>query len=91
MLALLEENPNRTASFRTVIALIHEGKVTYFEGKIAGSITYHPRGESGFGYDPIFIPDGYLGTFAQLTTDEKNIISHRALAVKKLVNYLRQK
>lgn len=89
VLSLLGNNPNRKARFRTVIALIQDGKTMYFEGKIEGHITRQPRGDSGFGYDPIFVADDYLVTFAQLSADEKNQISHRALAVQKLVDYLR--
>jgi XTP/dITP diphosphohydrolase len=88
VLTLLEHNTNRSACFRTVIALIQDNKTTFFEGKINGDITAHPRGESGFGYDPIFVPENYLTSFAQLNAEEKNRISHRALAVKKLVNHL---
>lgn len=91
VLDLLGNNPHRTASFRTVIALIQGTNPKYFEGKITGKIAYQPQGESGFGYDPIFIPDGYSGSFAQIGSEEKNQISHRALAVKKLVEYLQQK
>ena len=88
VLEKLGENTNRTAHFRTVIALIQGNKTLYFEGRIDGTIATQPRGESGFGYDPIFIPEGYMVSFAQLSSNEKNTISHRALAVKKLVNYL---
>jgi XTP/dITP diphosphohydrolase len=91
VLAMLGENKNRSARFRTVIALIQEDQTTYFEGRINGNITLQPRGASGFGYDPIFVPENYVSTFAQLSAEEKNQISHRALAVKKLVNYLQQK
>ena len=91
VLAMLGENKNRSAKFRTVIALIQGGQTTYFEGRINGNITVQPRGASGFGYDPIFVPENYVSTFAQLSAEEKNQISHRALAVKKLVNYLQQK
>ena len=91
VLKLLEKKTNRSASFRTVIALIKDGQTSSFEGKIEGSIAMQPRGESGFGYDPIFIPTDYLVSFAQLTADEKNSISHRALAVQKLVEYLQKK
>ena len=59
-----------------------------FEGKIEGEIITEKKGESGFGYDPIFVPDGYTQTFAELGNDIKNKISHRALAVKKLINFL---
>ena len=78
----------RTANFRTVIALIENGKIHYFEGKIEGKIATEPKGETGFGYDPVFIPDGYSQSFAELGTEEKNKISHRALAVQKLADYL---
>jgi XTP/dITP diphosphohydrolase len=88
VLSLLGNNPNRKARFRTVIALIQGGKTMCFEGKIEGHITLQPRGDNGFGYDPIFVADDYLVTFAQLSADEKNQISHRALVVQKLVDYL---
>lgn len=88
VLTKLGENENRSARFRTVIALIQGGKTTYFEGRINGNITLQPRGASGFGYDPIFVPENYVSTFAQLSAEEKNQISHRALAVKKLVDHL---
>lgn len=78
----------RTANFRTVIALIENGKIHYFEGKIEGKIATEPKGETGFGYDPVFIPNGYSQSFAELGTEEKNKISHRALAVQKLADYL---
>ncbi|MEI7502309.1 MAG: non-canonical purine NTP diphosphatase [Paludibacter sp.] len=90
VLKLLEHKTNRAACFRTVIALIKNGQTSCFEGKIEGKIAMQPRGESGFGYDPIFIPTDYLVSFAQLTADEKNDISHRALAVQKLVKYLQK-
>lgn len=88
VLEKLGENTNRTARFRTVIALIKDNKTSYFEGRIDGSIATQPRGEGGFGYDPIFVPDGYMVSFAQLSPEEKNQISHRALAVQKLVDFL---
>lgn len=88
VLALLGNNMNRTACFRTVITLIQGKDVTFFEGRIDGKIAMHPNGESGFGYDPIFIPKDYDLSFAQLDIDKKNQISHRALAVKKLADYL---
>jgi XTP/dITP diphosphohydrolase len=84
----LGENENRSACFRTVIALIKGGSTLYFEGKVNGVIATHPQGEKGFGYDPIFVPEGYVSSFAQLNANEKNKISHRALAVEKLVDYL---
>ena len=79
---------NRKARFRTVIALIEEGRLFTFIGEIKGIITTEKRGRQGFGYDPIFIPDGFDLTFAEMDPREKNRISHRALAVKKLVIYL---
>ena len=86
----LENNNNRKARFRTIIALIIDGKVTKFEGIINGEIITHRRGGQGFGYDPIFLPTGYSKTFAELGTDVKNQISHRALATKKLAEYLKK-
>ncbi|MEI6751590.1 MAG: non-canonical purine NTP diphosphatase [Paludibacter sp.] len=91
VLDLLGESINREACFRTVIALIQGDKSSFFEGKIEGSISMKPSGKSGFGYDPIFIPDGYYSSFAELSSNEKNTISHRALALQKLTNYLNQK
>ncbi|MDP4237930.1 MAG: non-canonical purine NTP diphosphatase [Bacteroidota bacterium] len=88
VLSLLENKTNRKACFRTVIALIFGNETLFFEGKIDGNITMQPRGESGFGYDPIFEPEGYPLSFAQLAADEKNQISHRALAVNKLIAFL---
>jgi len=84
----LEGVEDRKARFRTVVALIEEGNIHYFEGVITGHITTHPSGEGGFGYDPIFVPDGYTQTFAALGNNLKNKISHRALAIDKLKNYL---
>ena len=81
---------DRKARFRTVVALIENDEVHYFEGEIKGQITTEPRGNEGFGYDPIFMPDGYIQTFAELGSAEKNVISHRALAVKKLAEYLQK-
>lgn len=88
VLEKLGDNPNRSARFRTVIALIQGNETNYFEGKIDGDIAAQPLGNSGFGYDPIFIPENYFVSFAQLSAEEKNTISHRALALKELVNYL---
>lgn len=89
LLRELEGQPNRRARFRTVVALIEEGKVSYFEGKIEGKIIEQQRGSTGFGYDPVFVPDGYSQTFAELGSEQKNKISHRALAVKELINFLK--
>ncbi len=80
---------DRSAYFKTVIALIIEGELKTFEGVINGEITLSKTGDSGFGYDPIFKPEGYDKTFAEIGLSEKNKISHRAKALKKLVNYLK--
>ena len=88
LLAELENNDNRKARFRTVIALIIDGKVTTFDGIVNGSITEGKRGGEGFGYDPIFMPEGFNKTFAELGLNIKNNISHRAKAVQKLADYL---
>ena len=88
VLNLLGKNNNRTARFRTVIALIYDEKNVFFEGKIEGNIALQPKGNSGFGYDPIFVPVGYNLSFAELGVDEKNKISHRAIAIEKLTEYL---
>lgn len=79
---------NRKAAFRTIIALIINGEKHIFEGKINGQIAIEPKGTNGFGYDPLFIPDGYTKTFAELTDEEKNSLSHRRLALEKLMNFI---
>lgn len=94
LLAKLGDNKNRKARFRTVIALIIDGKNVeekIFEGIVEGSIIKERRGGEGFGYDPIFQPEGYNHTFAELGSDIKNKISHRARATAKLVDELKQK
>ena len=92
LLKELKNTDNRKARFRTVIALIeiidNEPKVHLFEGIVNGSIICEKRGTAGFGYDPIFQPDGYHQTFAELGMDVKNQISHRARAVRQLADYL---
>ncbi len=80
---------NRNASFRTVIALIFEGEEFIFEGKIDGKITEHLRGSNGFGYDPIFQPNGYNQCFAEMSLSEKTQISHRGIAVAKLAAFIK--
>ena len=84
----LEGKENRKAQFRTAISLILDGKEYLFEGVIKGEIIKEKRGDSGFGYDPVFMPEGYDRTFAELGNDIKNQISHRALAVQKLCEFL---
>ena len=81
----------RTARFRCVIALIEDGVLHTFEGTCEGHISLEPMGELGFGYDPVFVPEGMERTMATMTLEEKNAISHRGRAVEKLVEYLRQK
>ncbi|GET27137.1 non-canonical purine NTP diphosphatase [Prolixibacter sp. NT017] len=80
---------NRTARFRTVISLIIDGKETQFDGIVEGEILTETRGDAGFGYDPIFLPEGKQKAFAEMEADEKNEISHRGRAVAKLVDYLK--
>lgn len=89
LLTKMEGVENRKARFRTVIALIKDGKTYEFEGIVNGTITTEPHGEGGFGYDPVFVPEGYEQTFAQLG-EVKNTISHRARAVQKLVDFLKK-
>ena len=84
----LEESTNRKAQFKTVIALILNGKEYFFEGLVSGVILKEKIGEDGFGYDPIFRPIGCEESFAEMTIDQKNEISHRGLAVKKLITFL---
>ncbi len=84
----LTEKKNRNAQFRTVIALIIKGEEILFDGVVKGEIATEKRGDSGFGYDPIFIPEGYSISFAQMGNEEKNCISHRFRATEKLRNYL---
>lgn len=88
LLEALRENDDRNARFRTVIALIEKGKEHLFEGVVEGVIAREKSGTQGFGYDPVFIPEGNSKTFAELGEDIKNTISHRARAVQKLAEYL---
>ena len=88
VLKKLENEENRNAKFRTVIALIIKGKENLFEGECSGKITKTKSGVEGFGYDPIFTPEGYETTFAEMSKHEKGAISHRGRAVEKLVGFL---
>lgn len=88
ILSEMQGKTNRQACFRTVIALIIDGKEYLFEGKVSGSITKEKLGNNGFGYDPVFLPDGYCITFAEMELEQKNNISHRGQAVVKLLNFL---
>ena len=88
LLAEMEGKTNRKAQFRTVICLIEGGAEHLFEGVVKGEIIEEKRGASGFGYDPVFMPEGYTETFAEMGSEEKNRISHRARAVQALCAYL---
>jgi XTP/dITP diphosphohydrolase len=88
VLAKMKGVRNRNARFRTVISLVEKGSVINFEGCIYGKITSGRRGREGFGYDPIFQPSGHTLTFAEMEMEGKNKISHRAIAIEKLVSYL---
>ena len=90
LLGVLEGQENRKAQFRTVISLIINGESHLFEGIVRGTISESSTGTTGFGYDPIFVPEGYDKSFAELGDDIKNKISHRALAINKLVDFLRK-
>ncbi len=87
----LEGVTDRRARFITVISLIWQGKEHFFEGTVEGNIRHERSGAKGFGYDPIFQPDGYDITFAEMTMEEKNNISHRARALDKMVGFLRER
>lgn len=89
VLQKLEGQHNRIARFKTVISLMLNGVNHIFEGTIKGTITQHLTGSKGFGYDPIFQPDGYSITFAEMDMAEKNKISHRAIALKKMIEFLK--
>lgn len=88
VLQKMEGIGNRKARFKTVISLLVGGKEHFFEGQLNGTIVQEPRGTQGFGYDPIFQPEGYKITLAEMTMAEKNAISHRALAMKALLDWL---
>ena len=88
LLENMEGKTNRNARFETVICLIQDGKEQYFEGRCDGCILTERYGKGGFGYDPIFMPNGYGESFAELSMEEKNKISHRGKATDKLIKYL---
>ncbi len=90
VLEQLKGEDNRRACFRTVISMILEGEEMFFEGVVEGRLLREKKGDAGFGYDPIFLPEGSSLTFAQMSMEEKNRISHRSRAIMKLANYLRQ-
>ena len=90
LLLNLKDKTNRSARFRTVISLIMDGRETQFEGICRGNITHERKGNRGFGYDPVFVPEGSEKTFAEMELEEKDQFSHRAKAVAKLVAFLSQ-
>ena len=89
LLAALDGKTNRKADFRTVICLMEQGGPRYFEGRVDGVILTERYGSEGFGYDPVFMPDHFAVSFAEMPLDVKNQISHRGRAVKLLVDYLK--
>lgn len=91
LLATMEGQTNRWADFRTVICLIEQGTPRYFEGRVDGVILTERYGSEGFGYDPVFMPDRFAVSFAEMPLEVKNQISHRGRAVASLVDYLRQR
>lgn len=88
LLKNLKNVKNRNARFKTVIALLIDNKLHTFSGIVEGYILDSPMGNNGFGYDPIFCPNGFDKSFAELTLKEKNLISHRSLAMKKLIDFI---
>ena len=90
VLTKLKNKTNRNSRFKTIISLIIDGKSVNFEGVVEGKITEEKRGSNGFGYDPIFQPDGYASTFGEMSLKEKNKISHRSIAINKMVQYLKE-
>lgn len=90
LLNKLDGVSNRKARFKTVICLILEGNEYFFEGLVEGVIIENYKGNEGFGYDPVFKPDGYDKTFAEMTLEEKNHLSHRAIAVQKMLDFLNE-
>lgn len=90
LLANLKDKADRRARFRTVIVYRDNREMHCFEGILTGTILHERRGTGGFGYDPVFLPDGQTKTLAEMSLDEKNQISHRSIAVRKLANFLNQ-
>ena len=90
VLTKLKNKSNRNSRFKTIISLILDGKSVNFEGIVEGKITEEKRGSNGFGYDPIFQPNGYASTFGEMSLNEKNKISHRSIAINKMVQYLKE-
>lgn len=90
VLRKLKNKSNRNSRFKTIISLILDGNSINFEGVVEGKITEEKRGNNGFGYDPIFQPNGYASTFGEMSLKEKNKISHRSIAINKMVQYLKE-
>ena len=90
VLTKLKNKANRNSRFKTIISLIIDGKSVNFEGVVEGKITEEKRGSNGFCYDPIFQPNGYASTFGEMSLKEKNKISHRSIAINKMVQYLKE-
>ena len=90
VLQKMEGVENRKAQFRTVVSLVQGDQKFIFEGIVKGTIRTAPTGKSGFGYDPVFQPEGYQQTFAEMTMEQKNQISHRAIAMRKLISFLKE-
>ena len=90
VLRKLKNKANRNSRFKTINSLIIDGKSVNFEGVVEGKITEEKRGSNGFGYDPIFQPNGYSSTFGEMSLKEKNKISHRSIAINKMVQYLKE-
>tara|TARA_B100000963_G_scaffold361124_1_gene394990 strand:- start:6969 stop:7553 length:585 start_codon:yes stop_codon:yes gene_type:complete len=90
VLTKLKNKNNRNSRFKTIISLIIDSKSVNFEGVVEGKITEEKRGSNGFGYDPIFQPNGYASTFGEMSLKEKNKISHRSIAINKMVEYLKK-
>lgn len=90
LLEELKDKENRSAFYKSVICLIWESNTFFFEGICEGDILYEPRGEGGFGYDPLFVPNGYDRTFGELPLEVKNKISHRGKAIQKMVTFLKE-
>ncbi len=91
VLGEMQGEDNRDACFRTIISLVIDGKEFQFEGQVDGQIIPEKWGDKGFGYDPIFLPDGFKESFAQMSVQRKNEISHRGLAVKQLIEFLKKR
>ena len=90
LLSKLDDKENRNAQFKTIISLMWNGSEYLFEGIVKGMIIYERRGTNGFGYDPVFIPEGSYKTFGEMTLEEKNLFSHRKKATDKLIEFLKQ-